>query len=77
VLLVGCMTAASAIHGRLFEHKGYDLFARFLVLLLSLFILFYPRGILSALALIPALIIIVLVTRRTERATAEPATESA
>ncbi len=68
VLLVGCMTAAAGIHGRLFDHKGYDLCARFLIVLLALFILFYPRGILSALALIPALTIIVLTTQRTEKA---------
>ena len=69
VLLVGCMTAAAAIHGRVFERKSYDLPARFLMLLLALFILYYPRGILSAVALIPALAIIVLVTWRTEKAT--------
>jgi TRAP-type uncharacterized transport system fused permease subunit len=67
VLLVGCLTAAAAIHGRLFERKRHDLSARFLVLLVALFILFYPRGILSALALIPAVAMIVLVTRQTEK----------
>ena len=67
VLIVGCLTAAAAIHGRLFERKGYDLPARFLVLLVALFILFYPKGILSVLALIPAVVMIVLVTRRTEK----------
>jgi len=72
VLLVGCLTAASAIHGRLFERKKYDLAARFAIILLALFILFYPKGILSALALIPALIMIFLVTRRTEKATEPP-----
>jgi TRAP transporter 4TM/12TM fusion protein len=68
-LLVGCCTAAAAIHGRLFEHKRHDLPARFLILLLALFILYYPKGILSAVALIPALASIVLVTRRTEKVT--------
>jgi TRAP-type uncharacterized transport system fused permease subunit len=68
-LIVGCCTAAAAIHGRLFEHKRHDLPARFLILLLALFILYYPKGILSAVALIPALASIVLVTRRTEKAT--------
>jgi len=68
VLTVGCMTAAVAIHGRLFERKIYDLSSRFLVILLALFILFYPRGILSVLALIPAVVMIVLVTLRTEKA---------
>ncbi len=67
VLLIGCLTAATAIHGRIFERKTYDLLSRFLVLLVALFILFYPKGILSALALIPAVVIIVLVTRRTEK----------
>jgi TRAP-type uncharacterized transport system fused permease subunit len=67
VLLVGCLTAAAGIHGRLFKRKGHDLLSRFLVLLVALFILFYPRGILSALALIPAVVIIVLVTLRTEK----------
>jgi TRAP-type uncharacterized transport system fused permease subunit len=69
VLLVGCLTAAAAIHGRLFERKRHDFPARFLVLLVALFILFYPRGILSALALIPAAVMIVLVTLRTEKTT--------
>jgi hypothetical protein len=64
------MTAAAGIHGRLFERKSYDLCARFFIILLALFILYYPRGILSALALIPALAIIVLTTRQTEKATA-------
>ncbi|MHC4459524.1 MAG: hypothetical protein ACYS0I_20985, partial [Planctomycetota bacterium] len=67
VLIVGCLTAAAAIHGRLFERKRYDLPARFLVLIVALFILFYPKGILSVLALIPAVVMIVLVTRRTEK----------
>jgi TRAP transporter 4TM/12TM fusion protein len=67
VLLVGCLTAAAGIHGRIFERKSYDLLSRFLILLVALFILFYPRGILSVLALIPALAIIVLVIRRTEK----------
>ncbi|NIS59791.1 MAG: TRAP transporter fused permease subunit [Proteobacteria bacterium] len=67
VLLVGCLTAAAAIHGRLFERKGHDLPSRFLVLLVALFILFYPKGILSALALIPALALIVHVIRRSQK----------
>jgi TRAP-type uncharacterized transport system fused permease subunit len=67
VLLVGCLTAASAIHGRFFERKGHDLPVRFLVLLLAIFILYYPKGILSALALIPAVVMIVLMIRRTEK----------
>jgi TRAP-type uncharacterized transport system fused permease subunit len=67
VLVVGCSTAAAGIHGRLFERKGYDLLARFFVILLALFILFYPKGILSALALIPAVVMIVLVIRQTEK----------
>jgi len=69
VLTIGCCTAAAAIHGRLFERKIYDLSSRFLILLLSLFILFYPKGTLSALALIPAAATIFLVIRRTEKAT--------
>ena len=69
VLLVGCMTAAAAIHGRIFKHKRHDLPARFFVLLLALFILFYPKGILSVLALIPAVVMILLVTRQTEKTT--------
>ena len=67
VLLVGCSTAAAAIHGNLFKRKRHDLLARFLVLLVALFILFYPRGILSVLALIPAVAMILLVIRRTEK----------
>ncbi len=67
VLIVGCLTAAAGIHGRLFESKRYDLPSRFLVILVSLFILFYPKGILSALALIPALVLIVFVIQRSQR----------
>ncbi|MFC1816181.1 TRAP transporter large permease subunit, partial [Thermodesulfobacteriota bacterium] len=66
-LMIGCLTAAASIHGRLFKSKVHDLSTRFLILLVALFILFYPRGILSALALIPAVAIIVLVIRRTEK----------
>ena len=68
VLLVGCCTAAAAIHGRIFKLKGHDLPARFLVILVALFILFYPRGTLSALALIPAVAMIVFVILRTGKA---------
>jgi TRAP transporter 4TM/12TM fusion protein len=67
VLMIGCLTAAVAIHGQLFERKAHDLPSRFLVLLMALFILFYPRGIISALALIPALALIVLVIRRSQK----------
>ena len=67
VLTIGCCTAAAAIHGKLFERKRHDLPSRFLVLLVALFILFYPRGILSALALIPAVAMIVLVIRRSQK----------
>jgi len=67
VLIIGCLTAAVAIHGKLFERKRHDLPARLLVLLVALFILFYPRGILSALALIPAVAMIVLVIRRSQK----------
>jgi len=64
VLTIGCCTAAAAIHGKLFKRKRHDLPSRFLVLLVALFILFYPKGTLSALALIPAAAMIVLVIRR-------------
>ncbi len=67
VLTIGCCTAAAGIHGKLFELKRYDLPSRFLVLLVALFILFYPRGTLSALALIPAAAMIVLVIRRSQK----------
>jgi TRAP transporter 4TM/12TM fusion protein len=67
VLLVGCMTAAAAIHGRLFKRKRHDLPSRFLILLVALFILFYPKGILSALTLIPALATIVFTIFRSEK----------
>ncbi len=70
VLIIGCSTAAAAIHGRLFERKSHDLASRFLILLVSLFILFYPRGIFSAVALIPALALIVMVIWRTEKVSA-------
>jgi hypothetical protein len=65
--MIGCLTAAAAIHGKLFERKRHDLPSRFLVLLVALFILFYPRGTLSALALIPAAAMIVLVIRRSQK----------
>jgi TRAP transporter 4TM/12TM fusion protein len=68
VLIIGCLTAAAAIHGRLFKRKMHDLPARFLVLLVALFILFYPKGILSALALIPAVAMIIFVILRSQRA---------
>ncbi|UCH08199.1 MAG: hypothetical protein JSV55_04205, partial [Deltaproteobacteria bacterium] len=58
---------AAAIHARLFERKRLDLPSRFVVLLMALFILFYPRGTLSALALIPAVAMIFLVIRRTPK----------
>ena len=67
VLMIGCLTAAVAIHGKLFELKRHDLPSRFLVLLVALFILFYPKGIISALALIPAVAMIVLVIRRSQK----------
>lgn len=67
VLTIGCCTAAAAIHGKLFERKRYDLPSRLLVLLVALFILFYPKGTLSALALIPAVAMIVLVIRRSQK----------
>lgn len=67
VLMIGCLTAAAAIHGKLFERKRHDLPSRFLVLLVALFILFYPTGILSVLALIPAVAMIVLVIRRSQK----------
>jgi TRAP-type uncharacterized transport system fused permease subunit len=68
VLIIGCLTAAAAIHGRLFKRKMHDLPARFLVLLVALFILFYPKGILSVLALIPAVAMIIFVILRSQRA---------
>lgn len=67
VLTIGCCTAAAAIHGKLFKRKRHDLPSRFLVLLVALFILFYPRGTLSVLALIPAAAMIVLVIRRSKK----------
>jgi TRAP transporter 4TM/12TM fusion protein len=68
VLLVGCMTAAAGIHGRISKSITHDLPLRFLVILLALFILFYPKGVLSAVALIPALVMIFFVIRRTAKA---------
>jgi TRAP transporter 4TM/12TM fusion protein len=67
-LMIGCLTVVVAIHGRIFERKVHDYSARFLVFLVAIFILFYPRGILSALALIPAVVLIIFVIRRTENA---------
>lgn len=67
VLMVGCLAAAVAIHGRVFDNRMHDLFSRFLVLVVALFILFYPRGVLSEVALIPALAMIVFVIRRSQR----------
>jgi len=67
VLMIGCLTAAVAIHGQLFELKRHDLPARFLILLVALFILFYPKGIISAFALIPAVAMIALVIRRSQK----------
>jgi len=67
VLMIGCLTAAAAIHGKLFERKMHDLPSRFLILLVALFILFYPRGILSELALIPGAAIIVFTILRSQK----------
>jgi TRAP-type uncharacterized transport system fused permease subunit len=67
VLIIGCLTAAAAIHGRIFELKRYDLPARFFVLLVALFVLYYPKGTLSAVALIPAAVLIVLVVLRSQK----------
>jgi TRAP-type uncharacterized transport system fused permease subunit len=69
VLLVGCLTASAAIHGRLFERKSHDLPSRLLILLVALFILFYPKGIFSALALIPALAAVVFTIFRSQKIT--------
>jgi TRAP transporter 4TM/12TM fusion protein len=66
-LIIGSLTAAVAIHGKLFENKRYDLPARLLVILVALFILFYPRGILSVVALIPAVAFIIFVIRRSQK----------
>jgi TRAP-type uncharacterized transport system fused permease subunit len=66
-LTIGCSTAAAAIHGKLFDRKRYDLPARFLVLLVALFILYYPKGTLSVVALIPAVAMIVLVILRSQK----------
>lgn len=67
VLMIGCLGTVVAIHGRIFEHKRHDLPSRFLVMLVALFILFYPKGVLSELALIPAAAMIVLVIHRTQK----------
>ncbi len=67
VLLIGCLTAAAAIHGNIFEQKVPDLVARFFVLLLALFILFFPKGIVSGIALIPAIFLIIVVVKRSEK----------
>jgi TRAP transporter 4TM/12TM fusion protein len=67
VLIIGCLTAAAAIHGRIFELKRYDLPARFFVLLVALFVLYYPKGTLSAVALMPAAVLIVLVVLRSQK----------
>ena len=66
-LLIGCMTAAAAIHGKIFESKWHDLPSRFLVFLVALFILYYPKGILSAVALIPAVAMILFVIVRSQK----------
>jgi TRAP transporter 4TM/12TM fusion protein len=67
VLMIGCSTAAAAIHGKLFELRRYDLPARFFVLLVALFVLYYPKGILSVVALIPAVALILLVILRSQK----------
>ena len=67
ILTIGCLTAAAAIHGKIFERKRHDLPSRFLVILVALFVLFYPKGMLSVLALIPAVAMIVLVVHRSRR----------
>lgn len=64
---IGCLTAVCAVHGKVFEHKKQDLPSRLFVILVALFILFYPKGTLSALALIPALALIGLVIHRSQK----------
>jgi len=71
VLIVGCLTAVAAIHGKIFSLKRHDLPARFCVLLVALFILYYPKGILSVAALIPAAALIVLVVLRSQKVMAD------
>ena len=67
VLIVGCSTAAVGIHGRTSTRKSVDLAIRFGIILLALFILFYPKGTLSGVALIPALVVIFFALKRTEQ----------
>ncbi|MFW6114972.1 MAG: TRAP transporter fused permease subunit [Thermodesulfobacteriota bacterium] len=67
VIMIGCLTAAVAIHGKIFENKRHDIPARLFVVMVALFILFYPRGILSAVALIPAVALIIFVIRRSQK----------
>ena len=67
VLIVGCSTAAVGIHGRISTRKSVDLAIRFGIILLALFILFYPKGTLSGVALIPALVVIFFALKRTEQ----------
>ncbi len=66
-LSVACLTATVAIHGKIFENTTQNLFSRLIVLLTAVFILFYPRGVVSVIALIPALFMIVFVIRRSSR----------
>jgi TRAP-type uncharacterized transport system fused permease subunit len=69
-LIIGCLTVTTAIHGKIFRDKKHDLPSRLIVLLMALFILFYPRGLLSGLALIPAVAMIIVVMLRSQKMTA-------
>lgn len=66
-LIIGCLTATMAIHGRIFEERKHDLPSRLIVLLMALFILFYPRSYFSELALIPAVAMILFVILRSQK----------
>jgi TRAP transporter 4TM/12TM fusion protein len=66
-LIIGCLTVTVAIHGKVFEEKKHDLPSRLIVLFMALFVLFYPRSLLSELALIPAVAMIVFVIFRSQK----------
>lgn len=67
VLMIACGASATGIYGKFAEHRMHDIGLRSLCILLALFIIFYPKGILSALALIPAAAMIVLGVRRSQK----------
>lgn len=67
ILIIACGLSATGIYGKFAKQRMKDIVLRSLCLLLTIFILFYPKGIPSILALIPATIMLGLGIRRSQK----------